>query len=161
MSIRINGIWLNALFPALLLSLASAGGSGGAPTREGSAEINGATIHYTVSGQGSPILLIHGYPLSGELFSRNRVALSGSHQVITMDLRGFGQSSAPVSDPGSLQSYARDALGLLDTLNIQKAVIGGMSMGGPVVFEMYRAAPERFSGMILIDTVANPASLVE
>lgn len=156
-----------AVLPGLLLSLfilaslASAGGAGAPATREGFANVNGASIHYTVSGRGQPVLLIHGYPLSGELFSRNRAALSQNYQVITMDLRGFGKSSAPSDNPGSLQSYARDALGVLDTLNIPKAVIGGMSMGGPVVFELYRTAPERFSGMILIDTIANPASIVE
>ena len=129
--------------------------------QDGYAEINGAKIHYTVQGQGQPVLLIHGYPLSGELFSRNVGALSQQHQVITLDLRGFGKSTAPEGEPGSLKSYAADALGLLDKLNVSKAVIGGMSMGGPIVFEMYRTAPERFSGMILIDTIANPASIVE
>ncbi|WP_245895936.1 alpha/beta fold hydrolase [Deinococcus irradiatisoli] len=129
--------------------------------QDGYAEVNGARIHYVVQGQGPAVLLIHGYPLSGELFSKNRDALSQSHKVITIDLRGFGKSTAPAEDPGSLSTYAKDALGVLDTLNVSKAVIGGMSMGGPIVFEMYRTAPERFSGMILIDTIANPASIVE
>ncbi|WP_237724629.1 alpha/beta fold hydrolase [Deinococcus alpinitundrae] len=131
------------------------------PMQDGYADVNGARIHYVVQGQGSPVLLIHGYPLSGELFSKNRDALSQSHKVITIDLRGFGKSTAPTEDPGSLQTYAKDALAVLDTLNVPKAVIGGMSMGGPIVFEMYRTAPERFSGMILIDTIANPAGIVE
>ena len=154
-----------ALITALLAPFAAAGGAGmpmsPMPMQDGYAQLNGANIHYTVQGQGQPILLIHGYPLSGELFSRNRDALSQQYQVITLDLRGFGKSSAPQDDPGSLKSYAADALGLLDKLNIQQAVIGGMSMGGPVVFEMYRTAPERFRGMILMDTIANPASIVE
>ena len=157
-----------ALAAALLTPAALAGGAGMPPAstsatamQDGYAQLNGANIHYTVQGQGQPVLLIHGYPLSGELFSRNRDALSQQYQVITLDLRGFGKSSAPQDDPGSLNSYAADALGLLDKLNIQQAVIGGMSMGGPIVFEMYRTAPERFRGMILIDTIANPASIVE
>ncbi len=128
---------------------------------DGYVEVNGARIHVVLQGQGQPVLLVHGYPLSGELFARNRAALSRNHQVITMDLRGFGKSTAPANDAGSLQTYAKDALGVLDALKVQKAVIGGMSMGGPIVFEMYREAPERFSGMILIDTIANPASIVE
>jgi pimeloyl-ACP methyl ester carboxylesterase len=49
----------------------------------------------------------------------------------------------------------------MDALKMEKAIIGGMSMGGPVVFEMYREAPKRFSGMILMDTTAVPANLAE
>jgi len=152
---------LAVLTTLLTTSIALAGGAGSMPMQDGYADVNGARIHYVVQGQGSPVLLIHGYPLSGELFSKNRDALSQSHKVITIDLRGFGKSTAPAEDPGSLQTYAKDALAVLDTLNVPQAVIGGMSMGGPVVFEMYRTAPERFSGMILIDTIANPASIVE
>lgn len=162
MSIHSRKAIFFGLLSALFISApAMAGGAGPMPMQDGYADVNGARIHYVVQGQGSPVLLIHGYPLSGELFSKNRDALSRSHKVITIDLRGFGKSTAPAEDPGSLQSYAKDALAVLDVLNVSKAVIGGMSMGGPVVFEMYRTAPERFSGMILIDTIANPASIVE
>ena len=150
-----------ALTLALSSGLASAGGSDGM-RQEGMLDVNGARIHYVSQGSGTPMLLLHGYPLSGELFSRNRDALAGAgYRVITIDHRGYGQSTAPESDPGSLQTYARDALGVLDRLNISRAIIGGMSMGGPIVFEMYRTAPERFSAMLLIDTIANPASIVE
>ncbi|GAA5534585.1 alpha/beta hydrolase [Deinococcus aluminii] len=121
-------------------------------------DVNGAHLAYTSVGQGTPILLIHGYPLSGELFARNRDTLAAAgYRVITIDQRGYGHSTAPASDPGSIGTYAADALAVLDQLGIQKAIIGGMSMGGPVVFEMYRRAPQRFLGMLLIDTVAAPA----
>lgn len=150
-----------ALPLALLASSALAGGSGGA-RQEGMLDVNGARIHYVSQGNGAPMLLLHGYPLSSELFSRNRDALSAAgYRVITIDHRGYGQSAAPESDPGSIQTYAQDALGVMDQLNVPKAIIGGMSMGGPIVFEMYRTAPERFRGMILIDTVANPAGIPE
>lgn len=145
---------------ALLTGPALAGGVSG--QREGMLDVNGAQIHYVSVGSGVPILLLHGYPLSGELFSRNRSALANAgYQVITLDHRGYGQSLAPESDPGSLQIYAQDALAVMDQLKIPKAIIGGMSMGGPIVFEMYRQAPNRFMGMILIDTIANPAGIVE
>lgn len=139
---------------------ATAGGSGG--RQEGMLEINGAQIHYVSVGSGTPMLLLHGYPLSGELFARNRGALaSAGYRVITIDHRGCGMSTAPAGDPGSLETYAKDALAVMDSLNIPRAIIGGMSMGGPITFEMYREAPERFMGMILIDTLANPAGIVE
>lgn len=117
----------------------------------GTLEINGAKIFYTSQGSGEPMLLIHGYPLSGELFKDNRAALSRRFRVVTMDLRGFGKSAAPDSK-GSIALYAQDALALMDTLKIQKAVVGGMSMGGMVSFEIYRRAPERVAGLVLIST---------
>ncbi len=127
----------------------------------GMLEVGGAKLFYKSQGSGEPLLLIHGYPLSGELFKNNRAALSRRFRVITMDLRGFGKSSAPTADPGSIETYASDALALMDALKIDKAVIGGMSMGGPIAFEIYRRAPERVRGLILITTLANPAGTVE
>ncbi|THF85414.1 alpha/beta hydrolase [Deinococcus sp. KSM4-11] len=152
---------MTALVLVMTAGLAQAGGAG-MPMQQGLLAVNGAQIHYVSEGTGTPILLLHGYPLSGELFSRNRDALAAAgYRVITIDHRGYGNSVAPASDPGSLKTYAMDALAVMDRLNVPKAIIGGMSMGGPITFEMYRMAPERFLGMILIDTLANPAGIVE
>ncbi len=126
----------------------------------GSVRVNGATIAYRVEGHGPAMMLVHGYPLSGELFAKNRAALSRRYTVVTPDLRGFGSSTTPDAD-GSVQIYAKDMLGVMDHLKIKKAIIGGMSMGGPVVLEMYREAPGRFRGLILIDSTTSPASPVE
>jgi pimeloyl-ACP methyl ester carboxylesterase len=138
---------------------ASGGASGGAASTN-TVEINGAHIYYQVQGQGTPIFLIHGYPLSGNLFARNRATLADTYQVITPDLPGFGKSTAK-NDKATIKTYAKDMLGLMDHLGIKKAIIGGMSMGGPIVLEMYREAPQSFLGMILIDTTAAPAPPVE
>jgi len=155
-----KSIFALAVSLALLTPPAQAGGATG--RQEGMLDINGAQIHYVSVGTGTPMLLLHGYPLSGELFARNRDALaSAGYRVITIDHRGYGMSTAPAGEPGSLETYAKDALAVMDSLKIPKAIIGGMSMGGPITFEMYREAPERFVGMILIDTLANPAGIVE
>ena len=149
-----------ALLVGLTVGAAQAGGAEG--RMDGMLSVNGAQIHYVSVGNGTPMLLLHGYPLSGELFARNRDALAAAgYRVITIDHRGYGQSTAPASAPGDLQTYASDALGVMDQLNIPKAIIGGMSMGGPIAFEMWRTAPQRFTGLILIDTLANPAGIVE
>ncbi len=124
------------------------------------AEVNGARIFYEARGNGPAMLLVHGYPLSGALFARVRDALQTDYKVITLDLRGYGKSDAP-GTPDSIDVYAKDALAVLDKLGIDKAIIGGMSMGGPIVLSMYRQAPQRFSGMILIDTIAAAASPAE
>ncbi len=153
---------MNARTPLPLTLAFALLSTAGAAATQGDLTVNGARIHYVSEGTGTPMLLLHGYPLSGELFSRNRPALArAGYRVITIDHRGYGRSTAPQEDPGSLQTYARDALAVMDQLHIPQAIIGGMSMGGPIVFEMYREAPERFKGMILIDTIANPASVVE
>ena len=126
----------------------------------GAVEVNGANIAYRVQGHGPAMMLMHGFPLSGELFAKNRSALSRRYTVVTPDLRGFGNSTTPDSR-GSVAIYAKDMLGVMDHLHIRRAIIGGMSMGGPVVLEMYREAPQRFRGMILIDSTSSPAAIVE
>lgn len=112
---------------------------------------DGARIYYQVQGEGAPMMLIHGYPLNGGLFRDNVSALAANYQVIVPDLRGFGQSEAP-SDQASIEVYAQDMIAVMDELGVQTAVIAGMSMGGMTAFEMYRQAPERFAGIVLIDT---------
>ena len=124
------------------------------------AEVNDARIFYEARGDGPPVVLLHGYPLSGALFARLRDGLEDSYTVITLDHRGYGLSEAP-GTPDSVVTYAGDALAVMDELGIEQAAIGGMSMGGPIVFEMFRQAPERFSSIILIDTIAAPASPAE
>jgi pimeloyl-ACP methyl ester carboxylesterase len=123
-------------------------------------DVDGAHIFYQVAGQGTPLLLIHGFPLSGQLYQFQLAGLSGQFQVITPDLRGFGKSTAPDAN-ASIETYAHDMLALLDHLGIQTAIVGGHSMGGQITLEMYREAPERFAGMLLIDTNPMAASFVE
>ena len=132
-----------------------------ADTRQGRyVDVDGARIFYQVAGTGTPLLLIHGFPLDGQLYQGQAAQLSQRFTVITPDLRGFGKSSIPNAQ-ASIQLYARDMLALMNQLGIGKAIIGGHSMGGQIVLQMYRQAPERFLGMILIDTNPMAASIVE
>ena len=68
---------MTALVLVMTAGLAQAGGAG-MPMQQGLLAVNGAQIHYVSEGTGTPILLLHGYPLSGELFSRNRDALAAA-----------------------------------------------------------------------------------
>ncbi len=113
-----------------------------------------------MAGQGTPLLLIHGFPLSGQLYQGQLAGLSSRFQVITPDLRGFGKSLAPNGN-ASIATYVQDMLALMDRLGIQKAISGGHSMGGQVTLEMYKEQPARFAGMLLIDTNPAMASFVE
>ena len=156
-----------ALFAALLAALAGTA-LWGCDTNdvvaqtlpdEGTVEVNGATIYYQARGDADDptMVLVHGYPLSGDLFREQLDGLSDDYRVIAVDLRGYGRSTTP-DDEATVGVYAQDVLDVMTELGVDDALIGGMSMGGPVVFEMYRRAPERFLGMLLIDTIAAAAS---
>ncbi len=147
-----------ALAGLALLGLSSHSAS--AQAKSGSVQVGSASIAYRVQGHGPAMMLVHGYPLSGELFSKNRAALARHYTVVTPDLRGFGNSTTP-DTKGGVELYAKDMFAVMDHLNVKRAIIGGMSMGGPVVLEMYREQPQRFRGMVLIDTTTSPANDVE
>ncbi|HEV3282367.1 MAG TPA: alpha/beta hydrolase [Acidimicrobiales bacterium] len=94
--------------------------------RENSADIE---IHYEDHGAGQPVVLIHGYPLSGRAWDKQVLALlETGHRVITYDRRGFGQSSQPVVGY-DYDTFAADLDALLEHLDLQDAVLVGHSMG--------------------------------
>ena len=144
----------------LLFALASLGLAQTEGAQEGFVERpDGARIYYQVQGEGEPMMLIHGYPLNSGLFRDNVPALvEAGYQVVTPDLRGFGQSEAP-DGSATIQVYAEDMLAVMDELGIDQTIALGMSMGGWTLFEMYAQAPERFSGLVFNDTAAVPASI--
>ncbi len=117
--------------------------------------INGVTMAYDDSGSGPPLLLIHGFPLNRRMWrpQLNKLPLAG-YRVIAPDLRGFGESDAP-EGPYSMEIFADDVIGLMDHLAVEKAVIGGMSMGGYVLFNLLERYPERVGGALFITTRAN------
>lgn len=117
----------------------------------------GVSMFYHDEGQGEPLLLIHGFPLSSEMYRPQRAGLSQRFRVITPDLRGMGRStSLPDPDDYSMAVYADDLVALLDELGIGQAIVGGMSMGGYVAFAMLRRHPDRVRALLLLDTKATP-----
>jgi pimeloyl-ACP methyl ester carboxylesterase len=103
-----------------------------------------------------PVVLLHAFPLNATLWRPQVEAWPVGWRVVTPDLPGFGASSEPPT--ATMDDMARGILRILDGLGIQRAVIGGLSMGGYLTLALYRLAPERFSGMILADTRATPDS---
>src|SRR5215475_5055872 len=118
---------------------------------------NLVTLHYSEQGQGLPVVLLHGYPLSSAIWQTQQNGLSDHYRVITPDLRGHGQSPAP-DGVYEMETMARDVLSLLDSLQVEKAAIMGHSMGGYVTFALWRLAPERFAAFGLICSQAQPDS---
>ena len=94
------------------------------------------------------IVWIHGFPLSPEIFEKQR-AIEGVQHVMPA-LPGFGGAAAPRGSL-SMDDYARH---VLDEVTAEKAIFAGLSMGGYVCFSIARIAPERMAGLILIDTRA-------
>ncbi len=108
---------------------------------------------YDDSGAGPPIVLLHGYPFNRSMWREQVAALSGTHRVITPDLRGHGDSHCPAG-PATMNTMARDVGLLMDGLGITRAVIGGLSMGGYVALAFYRLFALRVRSLILADTRA-------
>jgi pimeloyl-ACP methyl ester carboxylesterase len=107
------------------------------------------TLHYHDDGSGFPIVWIHGFPLSSKIFEP-QISI-GEFRHIRPDLRGFGKTP-PSEGESSMASYARDVLDVMDDAKIGRAVIGGISMGGYVVMQLLRDAPERVAALLLLDT---------
>ena len=110
-------------------------------------------LAYTDTGLGQPVVLLHGYPFNRTLWTEQVGALSNRYRVVTPDLRGLGESDA---SPGTaaMNRMAQDVAALLDHLEISRAVIGGLSMGGYVGLAFYKQFPSRARALMLADTRA-------
>src|SRR5262245_57612857 len=115
---------------------------------------DGTTIAYDDSGTGSPLVLLHAFPLSREMWRPQRDGLSAEHRVLAPDLRGFGGTGGFTDSP-STDRMADDVAALLDKLGVTEPVaLGGLSMGGYVALAFARKHPQRLRALILADTKA-------
>lgn len=114
-------------------------------------------LAYDDAGSGDCVVLIHGHPFDRTLWAPQLAALRSGFRVVVPDLRGFGHS--PVT-PGlvTMRTYAEDIEELLDSRDIARAAVVGLSMGGLVAMEMAIARPERCWALGLIATTAEPPS---
>jgi 3-oxoadipate enol-lactonase len=119
------------------------------------AVINGITMAYDDNGSGPALLLIHGFPLCRRMWHPQiKFLVNAGFRVITPDLRGFGESDTP-EGPYSMELFADDMVELLDHLGVEKAAVGGMSMGGYILFNLLERYAERVRGACFITTRAN------
>lgn len=109
-------------------------------------------ISYTDTGQGQPIVLIHAFPSDQNLWQAQQTSLQKMFRIITFDLWGFGQSSPVNGQAISMVEYADELKLLLDELQIDKAIIGGESMGGYIALAFLNQYPDKTKGLILADT---------
>jgi pimeloyl-ACP methyl ester carboxylesterase len=109
-------------------------------------DAKGVKIHFLIDGTGEPVVLIHGLDSSARVnwqMPGTIDALARDHQVIAIDLPGYGESDKP-DDPAAYgEQWVDDVILLLDRLNIRKAHIVGYSMGGMVALKLIAEHPER------------------
>ena len=114
------------------------------------ASIGNRAFAYDDGGYGEPLVLLHGFPHDRTLWSQQRIALASRARCITPDLAGFGESA--LHEHVTIDAYADDVMRLLDHLGVERAIIGGLSMGGYVALACWRRHAARVSGLILSDT---------
>jgi 2-succinyl-6-hydroxy-2,4-cyclohexadiene-1-carboxylate synthase len=118
---------------------------------------DGVALEVVEQGTGPALVLVHGFGGAKEDFSDQVDDLARDHRVVTLDLRGHGESDGP-EDPArySLDRFAADLGNVCDALDIDACRLLGHSMGGMVVRRFVLAAPQRVDALILMDTSPGP-----
>jgi len=119
-------------------------------------EINNQSLHYEDSQNNkttskTTLILMHGFLMDLDMFTPITEALQDEFRVVRFDSRGFGKTKWD-GKPFSMYAEADDCAELLNTLDIEKAVIGGMSKGGYGALRMALKYPEKVQGLVLMDT---------
>ena len=113
-----------------------------------------STIAYRDGGWGLPVVLLHAFASDQALWNPQFAALAGDFRLVAPDLRGFGESSRTDGKAVSMDEYADDVVALLDYLAIDRAVVGGISLGGYVALALAVRHPARAAGLVLANTRA-------
>ncbi len=115
-------------------------------------DVNGTELHYVSAGaEGSPVLLVHGFPETWWIFHKLLPLLSEHHRVFAVDLRGFGDS-APAEPGHDSATAAQDVAALIAHLNIGPVHLTGQDISGPTTFRVAAAHPELVQSYTAIET---------
>ena len=114
---------------------------------------DGVKIYYEDHGHGPPILLSHGYSATCRMWNEQIAALVARNRVIVWDMRGHGESDDP-DDPAAYSAAltVEDMAALLHRCRIDRAIIGGLSLGGYMSLAFHLAHPEMVRALMLFDT---------
>ena len=115
-------------------------------------EVNNFNLSYDDVGEGRiPIIFLHGFPFDKTMWADQLDYLKSSYRLIACDIRGFGKSTDEET-PLNISLFADDLIEFMNRLDIDKAVICGLSMGGFITLNAVKRYPERFEALILCDT---------
>ena len=122
-------------------------------------KLDDVTLKVRDSGAGEPVVLLHGWPDSGDLWRCQTPALvAGGYRVIVPDLRGFGESSRPVEvDAYAAPQMVGDVIGVLDDLAVDRAHLIGHDWGAAIAWLTAALAPERVASLTAL-SVGHPAA---
>jgi sigma-B regulation protein RsbQ len=116
---------------------------------------DGVPIAYTVSGSGSPALVfIHGWMCNQGFWAAQVSAFAPTHAVVTIDLAGHG-ASGMVREGWPLMAFGGDVQAAVEQLGLDRVILVGHSMGGPVALEAARLMPDRVIGVVAVDALQN------
>ena len=108
-------------------------------------------------GEGTPVVLLHGFPFAAESWSGEVGALASTMRFLVPSMRGFGGTPASEMESLSIDAMADDVAAILDALGVTApVVVGGLSMGGYVTLAFARRYPRRLRAVVLADTRAEP-----
>jgi pimeloyl-ACP methyl ester carboxylesterase len=116
-------------------------------------ELETVALEVEDHGEGVPVVLLHGFPLSAEIWTPIRTALEQAARLVTPDLRGFGSSERPEGDYG-METLADDVVRLADRLALDRFVLGGHSMGGYIALRVAAGHLERLAGLVFVSSRA-------
>ncbi len=118
-------------------------------------QVGDLAVAVSVAGTGPPVVLLHGLGCGKRMWFHQALALQGRFRVIAYDQRGHGLTDAPtVATDYSAALLARDLVGVLDALKIERAAIVGFSLGGGPALALAASKPERVSRLVLADVGA-------
>src|SRR4030066_2259755 len=113
--------------------------------------VNNTAIYYEVTGQGEPLLLIHGLASSSRSWKKQVPFFARHYRVITFDIRGHGRSDRPLREPYSIKLFATDTVELMKAIGIESAHVVGFSMGGMVGFQLAVDVPEMVTSLVAVN----------
>lgn len=114
------------------------------------ANVNGVKLHYLVAGNGDPVILLHGYAQNSHMWRPLMAALATTHTIIAPDLRGFGQSSKPMTGFDK-KTMAQDVHALATLLGLRRVVIVGHDIGLMVAYAYAAQYPNQVDRIVLMD----------
>lgn len=118
-------------------------------------DVDGLTLAYRSSGDGPPVLLLHGWPTSSYLWRRIIPPIAERNRAIALDLPGFGSSSKP-PDGYDFAFFDRMLGGFLEAVGVDEVAIAGHDLGGPVALHWALHRPERVTRVALLNTLVYP-----